>query len=119
MGITIPQEIAALGQWYDIEDGAQEFIAVNGHLIPFLEEMAPVLGSYFPDARLRLELERDPETGREMELWAMGTWAGEDEDWKEPIERLDAFCLNWWFQHSPPVRRQLAVSFDYAEAKTE
>lgn len=119
MGITIPQEIEALGQWYDIEDEAQEFIAVNGHLIPFLEEMAPVLGGYFPDGRLRLHLERDPETGRELELWAIGTWKSQGDNWQEPIERLDAFRRDWWFQHSLPVRRQLAVSFDWAETETK
>ncbi len=117
MGITILKEIEALGAEYEIEVGALSFLAERLGLIPILHDMAPVLHHYFPDAPLRLRLERDPETGREMELWALAGWRGADEDWMQPVEALDRFRHDWWFAHSLPVRRHLAVDFEFLGAE--
>ena len=118
MGIAIPKEVEDLGQLYEIEVNAIEFLAYNDHLIPFLQEMAPVLASYFPGSPLRLHLERDPETGREMELWALAIWRDGNDGWMEALERLDRFRREWWFHNSSSVRRQLAVNFQFAEVQT-
>ena len=117
MGVLIPKEIEELGRFYDIEMSAGEFLAHNGHLIPFLEEMAPVLARYFPDCPLRLHLERDPETGYEQELWALAHWTGDPDNWMEASQRLDQFRREWWFERVPRVGRQLAVNFEFAEAE--
>lgn len=112
MGVLIPREIEELGQQYDIEMSAGEFLAHNGHLIPFLEEMAPVLASYFPGCPLRLHLERDPESGYENTLWAHAMWS-DGENWRVASDILDRFRREWFFAHSHRARGRLAVDFDF------
>ncbi len=112
MGILIPKEIEALGHFYDIEMSAGEFLAHNGHLIPFLQEMAPVLSSYFPGCPLRLHLERDPETGYEHTLWVHAMWK-DSENWRLASEILDGFHREWFFAHSHRARGRMAVDFEF------
>ncbi|HEX8465851.1 MAG TPA: hypothetical protein VF627_14640 [Abditibacterium sp.] len=116
MGVLVPKEIEELGRFYDIEMSAGEYLASNDHLIPFLIEMAPVLGGYFPNCPLRIHLERDPETGREEDLWALAMWH-DTENWRVASESLDRFRREWWFERSPRVARQLAVNFEFAEVE--
>ena len=115
MGIIIPKEIEELGAVYEIEVGALSFLAERLGLIPILHNMAPVLHHYFPDAPLRLQTERDPETGRIDTLWASVEWAGDADDWQTPREQLDAFDRAWWHLQSPYVRRQIAVDYRIRE----
>lgn len=116
--MVIPPEIEELGQFYDIEMSAGEFLAHNGHLIPFLREMAPVLARYFPDCPLRLHLERDPETGYETKLWAHAMWS-HSENWRAASEILDRFHREWFFQNGHGIHHRMAVDFEFTPSKSE
>ena len=110
MGIAIPKEIEELGQLYEVEVSAIEFLAYNSHLIPVLEEMKPVLATYFPGLPVHLQLERDPETGRELGLWAMVQWTN-GEHWRVASEALDGFDSQWWFKNGHRTNHLVSVDF--------
>ncbi len=115
MGIAIPKEIEELGALYDIEIGAAAWLENRLHLVPVLEEMAPVLKAFFPDGPLRLQLERDPETGRALQIWVYALWCGNPEEWMQARECLDEFDATWWRDNSARIRGQIAVDFRVLE----
>lgn len=114
MGILISAEVEDLAETYDVEVGALEFLTYNHDLVPFLHELAPVLREYFPNAPLRLHLERDPETGRELELWALAVWTRDSGQWMQAQQKLEAFDKNWWDEKARLHRHRLAVDFVFA-----
>lgn len=114
MGILIPPEIEELGQFYEVEMGAGDFVAAHGSLLPFLQELAPALRAYFPEGPFRLHLARDPETGRELELWVFAHCFGASENWQQAPDLLDEFDRTWWRENRHRVRDLVAVDFRFA-----
>ena len=113
MGIAIPKEIEELGRLYEVEVNAIEFLAYNSHLIPVLAEMNPVLATFLPEMSVHLQLERDPETGRELGLWAMVQWTG-GEHWRAASQALDDFDSQWWFKNGHRTDHLVSVDFRIA-----
>lgn len=113
MGVLIPKEIEELGEIYEVEMGAGDFVAAHGSLLPFLQELAPALRAYFPDGPLRLHLARDPETGRESELWVFAHASIADKNWQVSADLLDEFDHNWWRENRQRVRGLVAVDLRF------
>lgn len=112
MGVLIPREIEELGKIYEVEMGAGDFVATYGNLLPFLQDLAPALRAYFPAGPFRLHLARDPETGRESELWVFAHWP-EQENWESGADLLEEFDRNWWRENRHRVRGLVAVDIRF------
>jgi transcriptional regulator with XRE-family HTH domain len=70
-------------------------------LLPLVNEAAEQLSRYFPDARLRLEYQIDPDEGAYEELF-LGAWTDRewtDQDLAVAMAALDRFDREWWFHH--------------------
>jgi hypothetical protein len=113
MGVLIPKEIEALGEIYEVEMGAGDFVAAHGSLLPFLQELAPALREYFPDGPLRLHLARDPESGRESQLWVFAHPTTQNGRWEPAAEFLEEFDRTWWRANRQKVRGLVAVDIRF------
>ena len=114
MGVLITAEVENLGQQYEIELGAAAYIAEQPFFPPYLKELAPVLCEYLPATSLRLHLERDPETGRESDLWVFAMLP-DSLSWQEARIKLEAFQHEWGFRNSLRAFNKVAVDFRFSE----
>ncbi len=115
MGVLVPREIEELGEIYEVEMGAGDFVAAHGALLPFLQELAPALRAYFPNVPLYLHLARSPETGAEAELWVLVHLPPGSGDWQDASRALDEFDRAWWFHNAHRVRGLVAVDIRFGE----
>ena len=81
------------------------FLTQNSILVGLLNEAVPKLREHFgADARVQLEIFRDPDNGADAEVFARISTDRPSEDALDALERFDE---DWWFEASPRAKCRL------------
>ncbi|MDQ6694704.1 MAG: hypothetical protein M3014_09840 [Chloroflexota bacterium] len=85
----------------------QRYLRAHPFLFSILLEGTDYIKSYFPDAAVKLELFRDPESMEDDERLFVNvdTRLGANES----IDRLRSLQRNWWFSRMPAARGRLSI----------
>lgn len=95
MALLLPEGVETLAREYEIEFGTLGLLHHHPELPALLEEMAPVLREFFPEAPLSVELAFDREgTSTYLVVWVQTALCLDEAD-----EKLTAFDRSWWRQN--------------------